>query len=67
MLYLLRSNPNKDNWAMIRAQQLAAKEELPLHVCYCLMVPKSELSTLRHYAFLLKGLQEVAKVGLLCV
>lgn len=51
-----------DNWALIRAQQLAAKESLPLHVCFCLVVPKSELSTLRHYSFLLKGLEEVQKV-----
>lgn len=68
MFSLLLSYPNKDNWALIRAQQLAAKEELPLHVCFCLVVPKSELSTLRHYAFLLRGLQEVATVPLwLCV
>lgn len=66
MFSLLLSYPNKDNWALIRAQQLAAKEELPLHVCFCLVVPKSELSTLRHYAFLLRGLQEVATVPL-CV
>lgn len=51
-----------DNWALIHAQQLAVKEKLPLHVCVCLHVPKSELSTLRHYSFMLKGLEEVAKV-----
>lgn len=51
-----------DNWALVHAQQLAVKENLPLHVCFCLHVPKSELSTLRHYSFLLKGLQEVAEV-----
>lgn len=51
-----------DNWALIRAQRLAVKENLPLHVCFCLVVPKSELSTLRHYSFMLKGLEEVAKV-----
>lgn len=51
-----------DNWALIHAQQLAVKENLPLHVCVCLLVPKSELSTLRHYSFMLKGLEEVAKV-----
>lgn len=38
------------------------KEKLPLHVCVCLHVPKSELSTLRHYSFMLKGLEEVEKV-----
>ncbi|PWA17548.1 hypothetical protein CCH79_00011254 [Gambusia affinis] len=61
LYWMQRDQRVQDNWALIRAQQLAAKEELPLHVCFCLVVPKSELSTLRHYAFLLKGLQEVAK------
>uniref|UniRef100_A0A3Q2PPE9 Deoxyribodipyrimidine photo-lyase n=1 Tax=Fundulus heteroclitus TaxID=8078 RepID=A0A3Q2PPE9_FUNHE len=61
LYWMLRDQRVQDNWALIRAQQLAAKEELPLHVCFCLLVPKSPLSTLRHYAFLLKGLQEVAK------
>ncbi|MEQ2296816.1 hypothetical protein AMECASPLE_028306, partial [Ameca splendens] len=61
LYWMLRDQRVQDNWALIRAQQLAAKEELPLHVCFCLVVPKSEVSTLRHYAFLLKGLEEVAK------
>lgn len=52
-----------DNWALIHAQRLAIKENLPLHVCVCLVVPESEVSTLRHYSFMLKGLEEVAKVG----
>lgn len=52
-----------DNWALVHAQRLALKEKLPLHVCACLHVPKSELSTLRHYSFVLKGLEEVAAVG----
>lgn len=51
-----------DNWALVHAQRLAVKQNLPLHVCFCLDVPKSELSTLRHYSFMLKGLAEVAKV-----
>lgn len=51
-----------DNWALIHAQKLAVAENLPLHICVCLVVPKSELSTLRHYTFMLKGLEEVAKV-----
>ncbi|XP_061588872.1 CPD photolyase isoform X3 [Cololabis saira] len=61
LYWMLRDQRVQDNWALIRAQQLAAKESLPLHVCYCLVVPESELSTLRHYAFLLKGLKQVAK------
>lgn len=51
-----------DNWALVHAQRLALKENLPLHICVCLHVPKSELSTLRHYSFMLKGLEEVAQV-----
>jgi len=51
----------QDNWALIHAQRLAVAEKLPLHVGFCLVVPESELATARHYAFLLKGLEEVAK------
>ncbi|XP_017275656.1 CPD photolyase isoform X2 [Kryptolebias marmoratus] len=61
LYWMSRDQRVQDNWALICAQQLAAKEKLPLHVCFCLTVPKSQLSTLRHYSFLLKGLQQVAK------
>ncbi|KAF6720364.1 Deoxyribodipyrimidine photo-lyase [Oryzias melastigma] len=61
LYWMQRDQRVQDNWALIRAQQLATKESLPLHVCFCLVVPKSELSTLRHYSFLLKGLEEVEK------
>ncbi|XP_056246302.1 CPD photolyase [Seriola aureovittata] len=61
LYWMSRDHRVQDNWALIRAQQLAVKENLPLHVCVCLVVPKSELSTLRHYSFMLKGLKEVAK------
>ncbi|XP_037537541.1 CPD photolyase [Nematolebias whitei] len=59
LYWMSRDQRVQDNWALIRAQQLAVEEKLPLHVCFCLVVPKSELSTLRHYSFLLKGLQQV--------
>lgn len=61
LYWMLRDQRVQDNWALIHAQRLAVKENLPLHVCFCLVVPKSELSTLRHYSFMLKGLEEVAK------
>lgn len=61
LYWMSRDNRVQDNWALIHAQRLALKENLPLHVCVCLVVPKSELSTLRHYSFMLKGLEEVAK------
>ncbi|KAL2097998.1 hypothetical protein ACEWY4_007205 [Coilia grayii] len=50
----------QDNWALIYAQQLAIAECLPLHICFCL-IPKFLEATFRHYCFMLKGLQEVAK------
>ncbi len=50
-----------DNWALIYAQQLALAEKLPLHICFCL-VPRYLDATYRQYAFMLKGLREVAKV-----
>ncbi|XP_056453797.1 CPD photolyase [Gadus chalcogrammus] len=61
LYWMSRDHRIQDNWALIHAQQLAVEEKLPLHICVCLLVPKSELSTLRHYNFMLKGLEEVAK------
>lgn len=50
-----------DNWALIHAQQLALAEKLPLHICFCL-VPQFLDAAYRQYAFMIRGLQEVAKV-----
>ncbi|KAM6989979.1 CPD photolyase [Tautogolabrus adspersus] len=61
LYWMLRDQRVQDNWALIYAQKLAVKKNLPLHICFCLVVPKSELSTLRHFSFMLKGLKEVAK------
>ncbi|XP_028986920.1 CPD photolyase isoform X2 [Betta splendens] len=61
LYWMSRDQRVQDNWALIHAQQLAVEEKLPLHVCFCLVVPKSELSTLRYYSFMLKGLEEVAQ------
>ncbi|XP_039299515.1 deoxyribodipyrimidine photo-lyase, partial [Nilaparvata lugens] len=49
-----------DNWALLFAQKLALKNEIPLHVCFCLK-PRFMEATIRHYKFLLKGLEEVAE------
>ncbi|XP_053675220.1 deoxyribodipyrimidine photo-lyase [Anopheles nili] len=49
----------QDNWAFLFAQKLALKNELPLHVCFNL-VPKFLDATIRHFKFMLKGLEEVA-------
>lgn len=48
----------QDNWALLYAQKLALKNDLPLHIIFCL-VPKFLDATIRHYKFLLQGLQEV--------
>ncbi|XP_061401766.1 deoxyribodipyrimidine photo-lyase [Musca vetustissima] len=50
----------QDNWAFLYAQRLAMKLELPLVVVFCL-VPKFLNATIRHYKFLLGGLEEVAQ------
>uniref|UniRef100_H0ZH35 Deoxyribodipyrimidine photo-lyase n=1 Tax=Taeniopygia guttata TaxID=59729 RepID=H0ZH35_TAEGU len=56
----LAAATERDNWAFLYAQRLALKQELPLHVCFCL-VPKFLGATIRHYRFMLRGLQEVAE------
>ncbi|XP_034469213.1 deoxyribodipyrimidine photo-lyase isoform X1 [Hippoglossus hippoglossus] len=61
LYWMSRDQRVQDNWALIHAQKLAVKKNLPLHVCFCWFVPKSELSTLRRYSFMLKGLKEVAE------
>ncbi|XP_033838200.2 CPD photolyase [Periophthalmus magnuspinnatus] len=61
LYWMNRDQRIQDNWALIHAQRLALKEALPLHVCFCLVVPKSKLSTYRHFSFLLKGLEEVSQ------
>lgn len=45
---------------MLFAQKTALKNELPLHVCFCLP-PKFLHATLRHYKFLLEALAEIEK------
>jgi len=55
--WMSRDQRVQDNWALLYAQRLAMKLDLPLHVCFCL-VPKFLEATYRHYAFMLKGLKE---------
>ncbi|XP_054061324.1 deoxyribodipyrimidine photo-lyase-like isoform X2 [Rissa tridactyla] len=61
LYWMSRDQRVQDNWAFLYAQRLALKQKLPLHVCFCL-VPKFLDATIRHYGFMLKGLQEVAEV-----
>lgn len=60
MYWMSRDMRVQDNWAFLYAQRLALKFELPLVIAFCL-VPKFLDSTIRHYKFLLKGLEEVAQ------
>ncbi|XP_038820223.1 CPD photolyase [Salvelinus namaycush] len=60
--WMNRDHRVQDNWALIYAQQLALEEKLPLHICFCLVIPQnSESATIRHFGFMLRGLEEVAK------
>lgn len=56
--WMSRDRRVQDNWAFLYAQKLALKNHLPLHVCFCL-VPKFLHGTLRHYRFMLPGLEQV--------
>lgn len=56
--WMARDQRVQDNWAMLFAQNLAFKNELPLHVIFCL-TDKFLGATLRHFKFMLDGLEEV--------
>ncbi|XP_055704353.1 deoxyribodipyrimidine photo-lyase isoform X2 [Phlebotomus papatasi] len=58
--WMSRDGRVQDNWAMLFAQKLAIKNQVPLHVVFCLL-PKFLDATLRHYKFLLRGLEEVSE------
>ncbi|KAK6478774.1 deoxyribodipyrimidine photo-lyase isoform X1 [Huso huso] len=58
--WMSRDQRVQDNWALLYAQHLALSHELPLHVCFCL-VPRFLDATIRHFGFMLRGLEEVAK------
>ncbi|XP_021376761.1 deoxyribodipyrimidine photo-lyase-like [Mizuhopecten yessoensis] len=56
--WMSRDQRVQDNWSMLYAQRLALKLKVPLVVCFCL-VPKFLEATIRHYGFMLRGLEEV--------
>ncbi|KAI8514319.1 hypothetical protein Bbelb_086430 [Branchiostoma belcheri] len=60
LYWMSRDQRVQDNWALLFAQRLALKHKVPLYVCFCL-VPKFLDATIRHYGFMLKGLEEVEK------
>ncbi|XP_065203247.1 deoxyribodipyrimidine photo-lyase-like [Planococcus citri] len=55
--WMFRDQRIQDNWALLYAQKLAIKNEVPLHVCFC-RLPKFLDATIRHFDFIFKGLQE---------
>lgn len=56
--WMSRDRRVQDNWAFLYAQKLALKNHVPLHVCFCL-VSTFLHGTLRHYRFMLPGLEQV--------
>ncbi|XP_069991330.1 deoxyribodipyrimidine photo-lyase [Penaeus vannamei] len=58
--WMSRDQRVQDNWALLFAQRLALKNKVSLHVVFCL-VPKFLDATIRHFHFMLRGLEEVEK------
>jgi len=56
--WMSRDQRVHDNWALLYAQSLAIEYKLPLIVVFCL-VPEFLHASVRHYAFMIKGLKEV--------
>ena len=55
-----------DNWALLWAQRMAIKQEVPLYVTFCL--PSSYLdATIRQYNFIIEGLKSVEEVSPLSI
>ena len=58
--WMSRDQRVADNWALFHAQEEALARQAPLVVVFCL-APSFLGSTLRQYAFMLKGLEEVER------
>ncbi len=58
--WMSRDQRAHDNWALLYAQQLAQERRVPLLVVFCL-VPEFLGAAWRHYAFMLEGLEQVAR------
>jgi deoxyribodipyrimidine photo-lyase len=56
--WMSRDQRVNDNWALLYAQKLAVEQKTPLVVVFC-VVPEFLSAAIRHYAFMIKGLQEV--------
>lgn len=55
--WMSRDSRVQDNWAFLYAQKLALKNEVPLHVCFCLIAKYLDASV-RQFHFLIKGNKE---------
>jgi len=58
--WMSRDQRVEDNWALLYAQELALQMKAPLAVIFCL-VPQFLNATLRQFAFMLRGLEQVEK------
>ncbi|XP_063992939.1 deoxyribodipyrimidine photo-lyase-like [Diachasmimorpha longicaudata] len=58
LYWMFRDCRVQDNWAFLYAQELALKNRLPLHVCYCTHSECARTS-LRHFKFLVRALKLV--------
>jgi deoxyribodipyrimidine photo-lyase len=56
--WMSRDQRTRNNWALLFAQEVALAQNVPLGVVFCL-APKFLDATIRHYGFMLKGLQAV--------
>jgi deoxyribodipyrimidine photo-lyase len=59
--WMQRDQRVSDNWALLYAQDMALMNKTPLYVAFCL-APSFINAPLRHYSFMLKGLQKVEAV-----
>lgn len=57
--WMSRDQRADDNWALLHAQESALERKVPLGVVFCL-VPEYLGATIRHYGFMLRGLEGVA-------
>jgi len=58
--WMSREQRVADNWALLYAQALALEHKRPLVVVFC-FVPDYPGANIRHYGFMLQGLQEVER------
>lgn len=60
LYWMWRDKRVQDNWALLYSQQVALQLNVPLQVCVVVPPALGEM-TLRHYSFILAGLEEVGE------